>query len=567
MLEFFRRNVGGFFGIFIVGLLAAAFAFSFGAQSEGWGKGQTTQLVASVDGKEIPEATLKYAFRMMGGRSLTEEDPQAVSLRHLALEGIIERELLMSLAEEFGITASADEAEHNIADNKFYLTRPIKDVIKRMESSPFATPEMVAQMVISQGHELQQSFEDEKGEFDLDGFRKFIRNYIQVTEENFVEQQRRELVAMRTRQLLASMASVSPSEIEQAYKRGNDTASIEFVRLAPSHFAKDLEVDQEAFDGWVQENQGEIDTYYETNKFKYTGLEKQVRARHILVKVDTDAGDDGKAAARAKAEDLLGQVKTGADFAALAKEHSDDPGSAVKGGDLGFNPKGRMVPAFDDAMFALESGQLSDIVETDYGFHIIKVEEIREGDVPVEEAKKEIAEKLYREAKGRKLAQKTAKEYLTALKGGAELSSLVGEADAKDFLAPKVRSSRPFSSATQTIPGLGKAPEIVEAAFELTEDNSAAEKVYEVGDDFVVFRLKERQKPSEEDFEEKRGEIAENLLALKRITWLSEKISELENSAEEAGRLDLPGAQSAREDRPDAPAQQEAEQAGDEDGE
>lgn len=548
MLEFFRRNVGGLLGVFIVGLLSIAFAFSFGAQSEGWGKGQKAQLVASVDGTEIPEATLQYAFRMMGGRSLTEDDPQAVSLRHLALEGVIERELLVSLAGELGITASSDEAEENIANNKFYLTRPVKDVIRRMEQSPFASPEMVAQMVVSDGHELRQSFENEKGEFDLDGFRKFIRNYIQITEENFVEQQRRELIALRVRQLLAGMANISPSEVKDAYQRANDTASIEFVRLAPAYFEKTLEVSPEKLEAWTNEHQDEIDKYYDTNKFKYTGLEKQVKARHILIKADKDADEDEKSAARAKADDLLRQVKDGADFAELAREHSDDPGSAEKGGDLGFNPKGRMVPTFDEAMFSLALGQVSDVVETDYGFHIIKVEAIREGDVPVEEAKNEIAEKLYREARGRKLAQNKADEYLAGLKGGSELSRLVGEPDAKDFLAPKVRTSRPFSSTTTNIPGLGKAPEIVEAAFALTEDAPTPSKVYEVGDDFVVFALAERQKPSDEDFEKKRDEISENLLALKRITWLSDEIFELENRAKKSGRLEIPGSKSADAD-------------------
>src|SRR5262249_61085433 len=99
------------------------------------------------------------------------------------------------------------------------------------------------------------------------------------------------------------------------------------------------------------------------------------RPRPILVKVDGGASDEVKAAARKKAEELLKRVRAGEDFATLAKKNSDDPGSADKGGDLGVFPHGKMVPAFDTAVFALEPGAVSEVVETPFGFHIIKLEE------------------------------------------------------------------------------------------------------------------------------------------------------------------------------------------------
>jgi peptidyl-prolyl cis-trans isomerase C len=116
----------------------------------------------------------------------------------------------------------------------------------------------------------------------------------------------------------------------------------------------------------------EISTFYQQNLNRLKQPE-QVRASHILVSVPQGADEATKAKNKAKAADILKQVKAGKDFAALAKEHSQDPGSAVNGGDLGYFPQGQMVPAFDETAFKLAPGAVSDLVETQFGFHIIKV--------------------------------------------------------------------------------------------------------------------------------------------------------------------------------------------------
>jgi parvulin-like peptidyl-prolyl isomerase len=129
----------------------------------------------------------------------------------------------------------------------------------------------------------------------------------------------------------------------------------------------------------VKASQAEIDEYMKSHP------EEQVHARHILISVkspeaSTEEGLD-KPAARAKAEEVLKRVKAGDEnFESLAKEYSTDPGSKENGGDLGWFGRGRMVPDFEKAAFALQPGQVSDIVESPFGFHIIKVEGRRNGD-------------------------------------------------------------------------------------------------------------------------------------------------------------------------------------------
>jgi peptidyl-prolyl cis-trans isomerase C len=159
--------------------------------------------------------------------------------------------------------------------------------------------------------------------------------------------------------------------------------------------------------------------YYQENPKQFETPE-EVRASHILIKTDfTDPNADPnevKAKARAKTEDLLKQLKDGADFAELAKAHSDCP-SAPQGGDLGFFPRGQTTPAFENAAFELEIGQISDIVETEYGYHIIKVTDHKDASTTsFEQAKDDIIKQLTQTKQS-----EIAEEYLESLKAGAKI--------------------------------------------------------------------------------------------------------------------------------------------------
>ncbi len=125
---------------------------------------------------------------------------------------------------------------------------------------------------------------------------------------------------------------------------------------------------------------------------------EQVRARHILIKVDPEAGAEAKAQARKQIEELRKRVLAGEDFAALAREYSQDPGSSANGGDLGFFGREQMVPAFSQAAFALEVGELSQVVITDFGYHLIQLTDRKpESALPYEDIKAQIVQYLQHE--------------------------------------------------------------------------------------------------------------------------------------------------------------------------
>lgn len=191
--------------------------------------------------------------------------------------------------------------------------------------------------------------------------------------------------AQRMPEMLRNQVLADPKKVEQIvsnlYVRralADEAQNMEFAKQADMQAALRLARDKVLSDAWLQHMQAkhrlsdqlaeaQARNVYNAKPVRFEQFE-QVQVRHILVAGDTPE-------AKAKAEELLTQLKAGADFAELAKTNSDDKGSAAKGGDLGYFESGRMVPEFDQAAFALDKpGALSDLVKTKFGYHILRLE-------------------------------------------------------------------------------------------------------------------------------------------------------------------------------------------------
>ncbi|GAB4260458.1 MAG: peptidylprolyl isomerase [Deferrisomatales bacterium] len=166
----------------------------------------------------------------------------------------------------------------------------------------------------------------------------------------------------------------------------------------------------------VRVGDAEVSEFYKENEPKFA-VPEQVQCSHILIRVDPEASAEAKEAARKKAEDLRARSLAGEDFAALAKEHSEDPGSAAKGGDLGFFTRERMVAPFAEAAFALKVGEISPVVETQFGYHVIKMTDRKEAG---KQSLEEVAERIRSYLESRKLDE-AVQAKVAELRKGAKI--------------------------------------------------------------------------------------------------------------------------------------------------
>ena len=177
---------------------------------------------------------------------------------------------------------------------------------------------------------------------------------------------------------------------------------------------------QKELDPKIKVTEADMKTFFDQNRPKFR-QEDSVHASHILIRVDEKADAAARTVAKAKAEDLLKQLKKGVAFADLAKKNSEDPGSAANGGDLGFFSRGQMVPAFEAAAFALQPGQTSSVIETPFGYHVIRVSEAKPGrDLNYDEVKGQIDEYLKQQQR-----DQYSQEFVDQLRAKAKVQILI----------------------------------------------------------------------------------------------------------------------------------------------
>jgi peptidyl-prolyl cis-trans isomerase C len=211
----------------------------------------------------------------------------------------------------------------------------------------------------------------------------------------------------------------TPEKFQEELKNEGMTEA-ELTQRARDAFVVQKFVETKVINGLVV-SEPEEKAFYEQNQAQMKRPER-VHVRHILIKVDKGASDVEKQKAKAKAESLLEKIKAGGDFAKLAEENSDDPGSKVRGGDLGFVPRGQTVAPFEAAAFGLKKpNELSGVVESEYGFHIIQLVEHQDaGVVPFAEVKDKIAEFLKQKAQ-----QEKVQEHLKNLRAKGKVETFV----------------------------------------------------------------------------------------------------------------------------------------------
>jgi len=255
------------------------------------------------------------------------------------------------------------------------------------------------------------------GPEQLTELRKEVLDSLISREVVYQESERRGLKATDSEidQKLAELKKGFPSEAEyQAVLQRMNVTEQELRTQVSRQLAMKKLIDQAVIPD-VAVPDAEVKKYYDEHPDDFK-MPEQVRASHILKKVDAKASDVDKAKAQKELTDLQARLKKGEDFSELAKKSSDCP-SAPRGGDLGFFPRGQMVPAFENSAFALKSGDVSDIIETQFGYHLIKVTDKKApGTLTFDESKERIAQYLKQE----KATDKVSK-FIEELKSKAEI--------------------------------------------------------------------------------------------------------------------------------------------------
>jgi peptidyl-prolyl cis-trans isomerase D len=396
MFDFIRNHQRLTLG-FILLLIIPSFVF-FGIEGYSRFTGAGNETVAQIGRVKVTraewdQAHQRYVDRMRrqqpGVDVATLESAQA---RRETLDAIVRERTLLAAAADLHLTPTDARLQRLFVSDPQYaaLRNPDGSVNRDL----LATQGMNSQM-------LEQSLRQEYAMRQvIAGVEQSVFTPGTVANRALVSLLERREVQLQRFDPTAYRAKVNPTDADiEAYYKANESqfrapeqAQIEYVQL-----------DLEALGQGVQVSDDEARKFYEANAARYTAPEER-RASHILVKADAGASADERAKAKAKAEQLLAEArKNPAAFAELAKKNSDDPGSAAQGGDLDFFARGAMVKPFEDATWALKPGEISNVVQSDFGYHVILLTSVRGGQrKPFEEVRAEIVAEVRKNQLARK---------------------------------------------------------------------------------------------------------------------------------------------------------------------
>jgi peptidyl-prolyl cis-trans isomerase D len=374
-------------------------------------------------------------------------------------------------------------------------------------------------------------FRNESGQFDVKAFESFAA-YEYGSQRNFLASMRQDLLRQKMVALLYGQVSVSDGEARDAALYGLEQIRLAWVGLDTAFLGESERPDEEAVTAYLAANREELLAVYEERSAEYASPET-VEARHILIALDGTEDEAALAAARERADAARTRVVEGEAFEDVARELSEDPGSRDQGGNLGKFARGDNTPVFEEAAFALQPGDLSDVVQSDAGFHVIEL-------VAREEANTrsfdEVGQELAREAAEKAAAETRAAELtakLTAAVAGGQ--SLEDAARAEELTLERTGLLRRRPDGF--VPGLGGAPDLLNAAFALDMEAASSTQVFEVGTRRVMIQLLERTSPTDVELEDAIYAQRDNLLAGKRNRRIQDWVDQKRTALEERGEL------------------------------
>ncbi len=497
MLQNIRDNSTGWISKSIIGLIVVLFAFTgFDAIL---GSTSNSNNAAKVNGEEITLDALAEAKNLQRRQLLQQfgKDFDAsliddALLSEAALKGLISRKLLVQAADQSGFAFSSALID------QFILLAPEFQVDGKFNADRFD------QVIRQMGYTRLQFRHMIEQEMRTGQLRAGIAATAFVTEQEAqafadLERQTRDFATLTIKPALDKV-TVTDEDAKTYY---SENAS-EF--LTPEQVVVEyIELDKKAFFDQVTVDDAALQEMYQA---EIANLAEQRHAAHILFEVSGDVTD---AQAKEAAQNAIERINAGEDFAAVAKEMSDDIGSAEQGGDLGFAAQGVYDPAFEDALYALEKEQVSVPVRTDYGWHVIKLLDVQAADIPTFASLKD---KLSQDLKTQQVEQRfveAVRDLESAAYESADLQQPASE------LGLEIKVSEPFGR--EGLEGLFANRQVLQAAFstEVLEEGANSTAIELDPETTVVLRVKEHKRPEPIEFAEVSTQIREQLIAQRAI--------------------------------------------------
>lgn len=451
MLQAIREKAQGWIAWAIVILISVPFAL-WGIQ-EYLGVGSEPE-VAVVEGEKITQRMLdqrtrdfRENMRLSLGDAYRADFFEDSTLKKQVLDGMVEQAVLAKNAADWNLRTSDMQARG------FISSIPAFQRDGRFDQLSYETA------VRNRGTSRAGFEQDVRQDLLLGQLRSGVRDSAFVTETELatrvrLNNEKRKLIYARVAaDKFLDQIEFSEDDLKSYYEanldryRTPERVKLSYVLLDAATLASLIDVNEEA-----------LEQYFEDHRTEFVAPEERAM-RHILISVSPNATEEEVQAARNKADDLLMQVREGGDFASLAKENSDDPGSAGSGGDLGWVERGLMVPPFEQAAFELNKDEVSELVRTDFGFHIIQVTDIRGGSDAGFADLREQVESAFRKFE----AENLYFDYAERLANSA-YESPDSLTPASEALGLKVQTTD-WITRDAVLPGALGSPRVVNAAF------------------------------------------------------------------------------------------------------
>ncbi len=494
MLDFMRSSMKSFVMWLIIGAFVLTIFYAWGMKSARLGGGDENW-IAKIEDVIITTTEYEKELQQLEARfrELPPELLKSLNLREQALNSLINRQVFMFMTRKMGIEVGDREVAESIQSFPFF-----------QENGVFSSRAYRASL--AQNRATPASFELQQREaLQVQKLQDMIRNSAKVTDneihEAFVRQNERIVTEYALVSFEDQRPDAAPSEDDLAkyyQKHKENFRTLEEINVAFSYI-----IPQSLFDE-IEILDETIAKSYNDNQQLYVYPEI-VHARHILVRVSEEADEETLKSAREKISKALKEANAGEDFAGLAQKYSEDS-TASRGGDLGFFERGQMVESFERAAFALRPGKISPVVRTQFGYHIIKMEEREEEKAKsLEEVRDEIIRELKAE-QGMKLVRRKAMRVYAESRKGKDFRQALEEANLS------VQETGYFSRKDPRINGvpMDLARRFSKEAFAAGENGMGG--VIKGSQGYILLKIEDRKLPRTPALEEVQTEVTEAVL-------------------------------------------------------